>query len=164
MGYRGEKYSPGGILVLGHFAYSRYNGNWLADVRTSQTGRYFEEKLLQALGLDLTDVAFTNSFKCLTETGMSPPEPKALEYCAKAHLPEEIGKIAPGKIVAWGPPVSENLSRLSGAQARNLDLAGTLSQYGSIPVFEMYHPCYQVRFDPEGEKVLPAFGRFLEAP
>lgn len=155
--YVGERYSPGGVLVIGHSAYSKGNGSWIADFRKSQTGRYFEP-LLENAGQSLDSIAVTNAYKCLLPDGRSAPNRSALSECSGRNLQKEVEILRPGKIISWGLPVSTLLSEGTAFPTET----GEVFEYLGIPAFSMYHPAYQVTRDPKGEKILPSLRAFLE--
>ena len=158
-GYMGSRSAETGLMVIGHFADSRLvNGNWLYPFSKSMTGMYFQ-KVLSAAGLDLEDIFFTNAFKCLTSSRITPPGRVHLWRCIDKYLIHEIEDFKPNLIVSWGVPVFSSLAAKAGKEGRLSLGSGFVFDFNGAKVFSMYHPCYEIRWVPQRDMLAENFAK-----
>jgi DNA polymerase len=103
-------------------------------------------KMIQAMGLQRSDVYIANILKCRpdvdTPTGNRKPTPEEMAICIP-HLEEQIRLIRPKVLVALGdtavkglvPSLKEGITRLRGHWL----------EYRGIPLMPTFHPSYLLR-------------------
>jgi DNA polymerase len=92
------------------------------------------QAMLQAIGLDLSQVYLTSLVKCM------PPQraPYTSEMiCCDEHLSEQVKLIQPAAIMVLGEPASRQLLV---SQKSLIDLRQRHHQHLGVPVYASYHP------------------------
>lgn len=110
-------------------------------------------KIIQATGLQRSDVYIANILKCRPDTpgqsaGNRKPTPEEMKTCIP-YLHEQIDLIRPRVLVALGATAVEGLL---GKTAGITKLRGTWHTYRGIPLMPTYHPAYLLRNQAPSEK------------
>jgi len=110
-------------------------------------------KIIQATGLQRSDVYIANILKCRPDTpgqsaGNRKPTPDEMATCIP-YLHEQIDLIRPGVLVALGATAVEGLL---GKTVGITKLRGTWKTYRGIPLMPTYHPAYLLRNQAMSEK------------
>jgi uracil-DNA glycosylase len=110
-------------------------------------------KIIQAMGLQRSDVYIANILKCRPDTpgqsaGNRKPTPDEMATCAP-YLHEQIDLICPRVIVALGATAIEGLL---GKSIGITKMRGEWKTYRETPLMPTYHPAYLLRNQAIGEK------------
>jgi DNA polymerase len=110
-------------------------------------------KIIQATGLQRSDVYIANILKCRPDTpgqasGNRKPTPAEMATCLP-YLHEQIDLIRPKVLVALGATAVEGLL---GKTIGITKLRGTWKSYRGIPLMPTYHPAYLLRNQAMSEK------------
>jgi len=110
-------------------------------------------KIIQATGLQRSDVYIANILKCRPDTpgqsaGNRKPTPEEMKTCIP-YLHEQIDLIRPKVLVALGATAVEGLLGKTVGITR---LRGTWHTYRGIPLMPTYHPAYLLRNQALSEK------------
>jgi DNA polymerase len=110
-------------------------------------------KIIQATGLERSDVYIANILKCRPDTpgqsaGNRKPTPEEMATCIP-YLHEQIDLIQPKAIVALGATAVEGLL---GKTLGITKLRGNWQTYRGIPLMPTYHPAYLLRNQAMSEK------------
>jgi uracil-DNA glycosylase len=110
-------------------------------------------KIIQATGLQRSDVYIANILKCRPDTpgqsaGNRKPTPDEMATCVP-YLHEQIDLIAPRVIVALGATAVEGLL---GKGIGITKMRGQWKTYRGIPLMPTYHPAYLLRNQAMSEK------------
>jgi len=110
-------------------------------------------KIIQATGLQRSDVYIANILKCRPDTpgqsaGNRKPTPEEMKTCIP-YLHEQIDLIQPKVLVALGATAVEGLL---GKTAGITRLRGNWQIYRGIPLMPTYHPAYLLRNQAPSEK------------
>lgn len=110
-------------------------------------------KIIQATGLQRSDVYIANILKCRPDTpgqsaGNRKPTPEEMQTCIP-YLHEQIDLIRPKVIVALGATAVEGLL---GKTLGITKLRGNWKSYRGIPMMPTYHPAYLLRNQAMSEK------------
>jgi DNA polymerase len=110
-------------------------------------------KIIQATGLQRSDVYIANILKCRPDTpgqaaGNRKPTPDEMKTCIP-YLHEQIDLIRPKVIVALGATAVEGLL---GKTLGITKLRGNWQAYRGIPMMPTYHPAYLLRNQAMSEK------------
>lgn len=110
-------------------------------------------KIIQAMGLQRSDVYIANILKCRPDTpgqsaGNRKPTPDEMATCIP-YLHEQIDLITPRVIVALGATAVEGLL---GKTLGITKLRGQWKTYRGIPLMPTYHPAYLLRNQAMSEK------------
>ena len=110
-------------------------------------------KIIQATGLQRSDVYIANILKCRPDTpgrssGNRKPKPEEMATCIP-YLHEQIDLIRPKVLVALGATAVEGLLGKTIGITR---LRGNWREYRGIPLMPTYHPAYLLRNQAIAEK------------
>ena len=110
-------------------------------------------KIIQATGLQRSDVYIANILKCRPDTpgqsaGNRKPTPEEMKTCIP-YLHEQIDLIRPKVIIALGATAVEGLL---GKTIGITKLRGNWQAYRGIPMMPTYHPAYLLRNQAISEK------------
>lgn len=110
-------------------------------------------KIIQAMGLQRSDVYIGNVLKCRPdmppgESGNRKPKPAEMETCLP-YLRQQIDIIQPRVLVALGATAMEGLL---GEKSPMNQLRGRWHEFNGIPLMATYHPAYLLRNQSLSEK------------
>lgn len=110
-------------------------------------------KIIQAMGLQRSDVYIANILKCRPDTpgqsaGNRKPTPDEMAICVP-YLHEQIDLIQPRAIVALGATAIEGLL---GKTMGIMKMRGTWKTYRGTPLMPTFHPAYLLRNQAMSEK------------
>jgi DNA polymerase len=105
-------------------------------------------KMIEAMGLQRTDVYICNTVKCRPPNNRN-PEPDELGAC-EPFLKGQLGSLRPEAIVTLGKFAAQALLRVDTPISR---LRGTWREYEGIPLMPTFHPAYLLRSPGEKGKV-----------
>jgi uracil-DNA glycosylase len=101
-------------------------------------------KMIQAMGLDRSDVYIANIVKC-RPPGNRDPHPVEISTCFP-FLEAQIEAVKPKAIVALGRIA---VAALLGKRGPISDVRGKFQQFKGIPVMPTYHPSFLLRQEPD---------------
>jgi len=101
-------------------------------------------KMIQAMGLDRSEVYIANVVKC-RPPGNRDPEPEEVVTCLP-FLEAQIQAVNPEVIVALGRVAA---SALLGRQESLAKIRGEFHYWKGVPVMPTYHPSYLLRQEPD---------------
>lgn len=109
-------------------------------------------KIIQAMGLQRSDVYIANILKCRPDTpgqsaGNRKPTPEEMQTCIP-YLHEQIDLIQPKVLVGLGGTALEGLLNLKGITS----LRGKWQAYRGIPLMPTFHPSFLLRNQSMSEK------------
>ncbi|MFG0273422.1 MAG: uracil-DNA glycosylase, partial [Phycisphaerales bacterium] len=98
------------------------------------------EKMINAMGLDRSDVYIANVLKSRPPNNRT-PTPDEAAACG-AYLREQIGVIEPEVLVTLGRPAAQLLLDTTESMT---NLRGRWQEYAGVPVMPTFHPAYLLR-------------------
>lgn len=110
-------------------------------------------KMIQAMGLDRSEVYIANVVKC-RPPGNRDPEPVEIATCLP-FLEAQIQAVNPEVIIALGRVAA---SALLGRQESLAKIRGEFHYWKGIPVMPTYHPSYLLRQEPDRRPKAEAWG------